>query len=104
MGAQEAEGDLAKIRGGTGARRGGQEGGRNGGSQVGHRWGTQRPRPEGGGGLQGVSQTGGEARLLGVWERRVGQSGHSQMRAELKGFPGARLGPRVLPSKKELAF
>lgn len=102
MGAQEAEGDLAKISGGTGARRGGQEGGRNGGSQVGHRCRTERP--EGGGGLQGVSQTRGEARLVGVWERRVGESGHSQMRGELKGFPGARLGPRVLPSKKELAF
>lgn len=42
----------------------------------------------------GGSQTGEEARLVGVWERRVGESGHSHMRGELKGFPGARLGPR----------
>lgn len=43
----------------------------------------------------GGSQTGEEARLVRVWERRMGESGHSPMRGgDLKGFPGARLGPR----------
>lgn len=98
-----------------------EAGGRPGKDQWGHRCKTRRPggrkeRRESGGAPMGDREAGGgrraaggvpnpgRGRLVGVWERRVGESGHSQMRGELKGFPGARLGPRVLPSKKELAF